>query len=173
MGRKLVVLGGCLVFLLGAGDLAGQFRFGPQASYGTDSEIGVGGRAILGFPAIPGFGTIASFDYFFPNVPEGGDESFDYWELNANLFYAFPVSDASVEPYFGAGLNLARALISEPTNGDDDSQTEVAFNLLAGIEFPMTGLSPFVEVRVELGGDESFPVRGENQVVITGGLLFP
>lgn len=175
MGRKLGVLGGCLFFLLGAGDLAGQFRIGPQASYGTDSEIGIGGRAVMGFPALPGFGVIGSFDYFFPDVPEGADVSFDYWELNGNLFYAFPVSAASVEPYFGAGLNLAHASrdTDDPTGTGDDSQTELAFNLLAGFEFPMTGLSPFVEVRVELGGDDGFFVRGENQVVITGGLLFP
>lgn len=179
MGRKLVVLGGCLFFLLGAGDLAGQFRIGPQASWGDDADFGVGGRVVLDVPALPGFGAIGSFDYFFPDVPDigtpGGEISFNYWEINGNLFYAFPVSDASIEPYFGAGLNLAHA--SRDTEGlpepPDDSQTEVGFNLLAGFEFPLTGLSPFVEVRVELGGGENFIVRGDNQVVVTGGLLFP
>jgi opacity protein-like surface antigen len=179
MGRKLVVLGGCLFFLLGAGDLAGQFRVGPQASYGTETDIGIGGRVILGFPALPGFGVIGSFDYFFPgtidlSVAEVNIDA-NYWEINGNLFYAFPVSGASIEPYFGAGLNLAHASVdvTSPAEDFDDSQTELAFNLLAGFEFPMTGLSPFVEVRVELGGDEDFFIRGDNQVIVTGGLLFP
>jgi hypothetical protein len=37
----------------------------------------------------------------------------------------------------------------------------------------MTGLSPFVEIRVELGSDEDFFIRGDSQVVVTGGFLFP
>jgi hypothetical protein len=171
MGRKLVVLGGCLVFLLGA--------VGAQASYGTDSEIGIGGRLMVGLPAIPGLGVIGSFDYFFPGTVDlsgvGVDISADYWEINGNLFYSFPVSGASIEPYFGAGLNLATASVDVMGAGEtvDDSQTELALNLLAGFEFQMTGLSPFVEIRVELGSDEDFFIRGDSQVVVTGGFLFP
>ncbi len=174
-----MVLGGCLVFLLGAGDVAAQARVGAQASYGTDSEIGIGGRLMVGLPAIPGLGVIGSFDYFFPGTVDasgvGIDLDADYWEINGNLFYAFPVSGASIEPYFGAGLNLATASLNGTSGGEtvDDSQTELALNLLAGFEFQMTGLSPFVEIRVELGSDEDFFIRGDSQVVVTGGFLFP
>jgi hypothetical protein len=90
---------------------------------------------MVGLPAIPGLGVIGSFDYFFPGTVDlsgvGVDISADYWEINGNLFYSFPVSGASIEPYFGAGLNLATASVDVTGAGEtvDDSQTELALNL--------------------------------------------
>jgi len=180
MGRKLVVLGGFFMFLLGTGNLEAQVRIGPQASYGNDADFGIGARAMIDFPTmLPGLGLIGSFDYFFPSAVDlsgfGVDISTNYWEINANLFYSFPVNTPGFEPYVGGGLNFANAsvdLTGTPVELDD-TQSEIGFNLLFGFLFPVTGLSPFVEVRIELGGDEDFLIRGDNQVVVTGGLLFP
>lgn len=180
MGRKLVVLGGLFMFLFGTGNLAAQVRIGPQASYGNDADFGIGARTMIEFPTVlAGFGVIGSFDYFFPSAVDlsgfGVDISADYWEINANLFYSFDVNSAGIEPYVGGGLNFASASVdlTSPTEDFDDTQSELGFNLLFGFLFPVTGLSPFIELRVELGGDEDFLIRGDNQVLITGGLLFP
>ena len=106
MGRKLVVLGGMLGFLLGAGDLTAQVRVAPQASYASDADFGIGARAIIKLPAFPGLGIIGSFDYFFPASVDlsgfGVDISATYWEINGNLFYAFDVNSPGMLPYLGA-----------------------------------------------------------------------
>lgn len=47
----------------------------------------------------------------------------------------------------------------------DGEDTEIGLNLPVGDKFVLASLTPFAELRVEAGGGE--------QVVLTGGLLFP
>lgn len=150
-----------------AGSLEAQ-RFGVQGNWSDDFDFGVGGRVELPLPnlltsegALANTFLIGSFDYFFPDCGDsfgGFDFDCSYWEINAGL--AVPIVSSSIDPYVGAGLNLAR-FSSEfesdlPGVDDDASETEVGLNLLGGLRFPLGGLSAFGEARLELGGGEQF-----------------
>ena len=148
-----------VVFLLPcavSGASAQQVSGGAQAAWGTDTDFGMGGRAIvdLGFLR-PGLETMASFDWFFPGRDRGLDLT--YWEANANVVYRFGV-DAAVTPFTGAGLNYFRFGASTEVLGTEVSgdEGEAGLNLLAGLLFRFRGLRPFVEGRLELGGGEQF-----------------
>lgn len=137
------------------------FNLGAQLSWGDDADLGLGvryeNRLDRLAPSVP-LRVIGSFDWFFP----GNDVT--YWELNANVAYQFTLQNSRIGPYAGGGLNIARASVDVAGVGSA-SDTEVGLNLLGGIRFPSTGrLTPYVEIRLELGGGEQF--------VLTGGLLF-
>lgn len=89
-----------------------------------------------------------------------------YLEINANVAYSFPLSgSSSLRPYAGGGLNIARSSIDFDLPGlRSTSDTEVGLNVLGGSKFGSGRLTPFAELRLELGGGEQF--------VITGGFLF-
>lgn len=129
-------------------------QLGPQLSVADDVDLGLGGRAVFNVGDPGGWEGIGSFDVFFP------DSDIDYWELNGNLVYNFPVEETrTFFPYLGGGLNVAHASAG---TADD---TELGLNLVGGGKFDAEGMTPFVEARVEIEGGEQF--------VITGGLLFP
>jgi hypothetical protein len=96
-----------------------------------------------------------TFNYFFP------DGALRYWELNGNLAYQIPTRAARVEPFAGAGLEIAHSSVAGvPYSGRSD----LGANLLAGVKFlPPRGPTPFVELRFELGGGD--------QLVFSAGLL--
>lgn len=136
-----------------------QVHLGPQISLADDADVGLGGRLVAGVEDYAGLEVIASFDIFFP---DGALD--DYWEINGNAVYNFEIVGApSLRPYAGGGLNIAHFGYDDEDPRDDD--TELGLNLLAGTKFPLEGLTPFVELRGEVSGGE--------QLVITGGLLFP
>lgn len=145
-----------LAVVAGVGDVAAQarpdIRVGPQLSFADDADLGIGGRVEIGLPTIP-VSIIGMFDYFFP----GNDV--DYWELNANGTYGFPLNTTdAVIPYVGGGLNIAHV-----SAGPFDD-TEVGLNLLGGGRFPVSQVDLFFELRFEISGGE--------QVVVSGGVLF-
>lgn len=155
---------GALALLALAGPISpaeGQVHLGPQVSLADDADVGIGGRVTAGVEGYSGLEVIGSFDVFFP------DGDYDYWEINGNLVHNFELPESpSVRPYAGGGLNLAHSDFDEDEpDFDDDGDTEVGLNLLGGFKFPMEGATPFVEGRFEIEGGE--------QVVVTGGLLFP
>lgn len=161
MTFKQVVLGIAAAVAITAGQAQAQ-AIGPQVSWGSDSDIGVGARIELGLPNLltstgPLASTflIGSFDYFFIDCDECS-----YWEANGNL--AIPLAASSVDPYVGAGLNVARASVE--FLGNSASNTEVGVNLLGGLRFPVGGLNAFGEGRFTLGGSE--------QLVLSFGVLF-
>lgn len=178
------VMAAVVVGVLGAATLEAQdVRIGAQASLAQDTDFGIGPRVEIGLgQAIQGLAVVGSFDYFFPDdfqltVP-GQDPPFsasvDYWEVNANLIYGFTVASApGVEPYFGAGINFSRISgnFTSPDQEVEESETDAGINLVGGAKFPLTGITPFVEARLELKGDD--PLGVEDQFVLTGGILFP
>lgn len=160
LGR--VVLGIATALAISAGNLHAQ-RLGAQLSWGDDTDLGLGARVEVGLPNV--FTTtgalartyfIGSFDYFFVDCNEC-----TYWELNGNL--AVPIAAAGVDPYVGAGLNIAHISLDLGIL-DDQSDTELGVNLLGGVRFPIGTVSSFGEARLELGGGEQF--------VLTFGVLF-
>lgn len=136
------------------------FRLGAQASWGDDSDAGLGVRyendlnAL--FPGARNLRFVGSFDYFFPGSPV------NYWEINTNVAWGFAIPGSRLGPYVGGGLNIAHASVDN-VNGSGD--TKVGFNALGGLRFPgPPRITPFIEARLEL--------RDNGQFVLTGGLLF-
>jgi len=132
-------------------------HFGVQASYGNDSDFGVGVRfkySLRGlFPTVPLSGT-ASADAFFPG------NGFTWWDFNYNVTYALKIPNAPrVGPYAGGGINFAYV------TGNGASDGKVGINVLGGMTFGNTAsATPFIELRGVIGP--------ANQMVLTGGLLF-
>lgn len=140
-------------------------QFGLQLDVGTQTDFGIGGRAVFGleslFPGTPLDG-IVSFDYYFPSHPSGTTDHF--WEINGNLAYRLRVpASSSFRPYLGGGLNIAHESVSAGTVSG--SNTDADLNILGGTTFRVRGeLTPFLEIRGVVGN--------ANQVVFTGGVRF-
>ena len=155
MKHRMLTLLALLALCTGAAaSLPAQVRFGAQASWGDNSDFGIGARLEHGltklFPKAP-LRAAASFDYFFPG------NSINYWELNYNVFYQLKAD--ALTPYAGGGLVLAYASANGVSNSD------LGVNLGGGLKFKTGGsMTPFLEARIELGAGEQF--------VLTGGLLF-
>lgn len=169
MGRRtlgmLVVAFG---LLMGATTLSAQVRVGGQVSFADDTDFGIGPRLGVELAnVISGLWLVGSFDYFFPDQGLfGSASSIDYWELNANLLYGVPLADVTnLMPYFGAGLNLARSSIAPASGGASVSDSRLGLNLVAGLDFPLSTITPFVELRLEVDGGDQF--------VVTGGVTIP
>ena len=151
----LLVLG----TILHAGPVASQISVGIHGDWGSDTDFGVGARAILSLKRlVPHLETVGSFDYFFPGDNFGADVT--YWELNLNLVYRFEIKDSPVKPYAGAGLNFTYLnasvdVLGTTASGDD---TRGGLNLVGGLLFHIGRAKPFVEGRVEAGGGEQFVV---------------
>lgn len=170
MGRR--ALGIMLVacgLALGASAAEGQaVRVGGQVSFADDADFGIGPRLAIELPRVAtGLWAIGTFDYFFPDDGFGADGDIDYWEINGNLAYTIQLPDApGVEPYVGAGINIARLSVDfEDVPEADGGDTQVGLNLLGGLNFPLVGFTPFVEARLEIDGGEQF--------VVSGGITFP
>lgn len=135
--------------------------FAIQADFGSDTDFGIGGRAIFGlrslFPTTPLDGHV-SFDYYFPD--DGGTGAdVTYWEINGNVGYRIPNVRGSWAPYVGGGLNIAHA--SASFGGFSSSATDVGLNLLGGSTFGRgASVRPFAEARVTVGGGEQFVISG-------------
>lgn len=153
--RSMLVGAAALLFAFPATAL-GQVNFGPQLSWGGDTDVGVGGRIVAGIESVPRWDFIGSFDIFFP-------DGFDYWEANGNVAYNFTIEEAeTIYPYVGGGLNLAH--ISPEGLGNGGSDTELGLNLFGGTQFEGESIIPYLEVRLVIEAAE--------QVVLTGGVLF-
>jgi hypothetical protein len=136
-------------------------NIGAQFDWGSETDIGVGGR--VEFPLINVFTNtgafsraflITSFDWY-PD-PCDGPVDCTFWELNGNL--AVPIPAQTLRPYFGGGLNLAHQSV-----GDFDD-SELGINLLGGLKFPISTLTGFAEARIVLSDADQF--------VLTFGVLF-
>jgi len=151
--RKTLVAAAVMLCLVGVESASAQgFRWGPEVSLGTDTDLGLGARGEFDFNGSP-LTIIASFDYYFP------DGSVDYWEINGNLIYNFNIPSApTVTPYAGGGLNIGHA------SADGYSDTDPGLNLLGGVRFDAGSIMPFIETK--------FTIEGVDQFVVTGGILF-
>lgn len=156
----------------------GPLSFGVQASWCDDADFGLGARAIIATSDwVAQTRVVASFDYFFPGsteqeFPGVGTVTAEpsFWEFNLNGHYVFTMVNAPFNLYAGTGLHLYDGSV-EVTGADvdvrgfDPDGSGVGLNLLGGAEFPLEStLTPFAELKVELGGAE--------QVVLTGGMRF-
>lgn len=136
----------------------GPPRLGGEISFAQQANAGIGVRLeqALTPPRAHDLRLLVNFDYFFPDSP------LNYWELNTDLGWGFPIADTNLEMYAGGGLNMARTSLSGvPGSGVSD----VGVNLLLGMRIPTASrFRPYVELRPELGGG--------NRLVLTTGILF-
>lgn len=158
--RLLLMIGAVGMLGGGATNLHAQVRFGGQLGYADDADLGLGARVQVGLPNLNRIQFIGSFDLYFPSSVSGVDVN--YWEINGNLKYDFAISNPMFGPYVGTGLHLAHA--SASIQGSGVSDTMLGLNILGGMAFHTGPMTPFAELRVEVGGGE--------QVILTGGLLF-
>jgi hypothetical protein len=152
-----------IALTLGSAPASAQALFGPQLSYGTDADLGIGARLYAPLMALPfGVEFTGSADYFFGDEPRGVDVS--WVDLNAGVIV--PVSIApGFSPYLGGGLNLAFVSAeSEEEPNLESSDTWLGINILAGWRRATTYFTPFVEVRSV--------IAGQKQVVFTAGVAF-
>lgn len=137
--------------LTGVESASAQVYGGAQALWGSDSDVGVGGRVLANIEDA-NLEFVGSFNVFFPDGPV------DFWEANANIFYHFHLRESpSILPYVGGGLNVSRL-----SNGVES--TEAGLNLGGGIRFPLESVTPFIEARAVLSDHD--------QAVLAFGLLF-
>lgn len=146
-------LGVCISFTAAAG----QVSAGVQADWGSDTDFGVGARAIIGLGGlVKGLETVASFDYFFPSDRLGAQRT--YWEASANLVLQVDPDERLMTPYVGAGIHIAYLEISQTVldvevSGDE---TRGGLNLLSGLVFDAGAARPFIEGRLTINGDSQF-----------------
>jgi hypothetical protein len=158
--RQLIVRVVTILFLgvsTQAGAAAGQISAGVQGNWGSETDFGVGARALFDLSGIlRGLQTVGSFDYFLPSAEVGADN--DYWEINANLVYRIGTKLRAVSPYTGVGFNVAHFKTSTEVLGvgATGDETRGGLNLLGGLTLNGGRLKPFVEARVEVGGGKQF-----------------
>lgn len=151
--------------------LSAHAGFGVQVNYNhfespegdvtflEGGDFGLGARSEFGLSTLA---LVLSFDYYFP---EGEIRDVNFYEFNANLVFTFPTE--GFRPYVGGGLGIARASFDENFFVDSASQTGV--NILGGVKFGGGGVTPFVEGRYVIYGDEE---AFANRFVLSGGILF-
>ncbi len=141
----LALLAG-LAFATGSAEA--QITLGPTLAFHDDADFGIGATVGVPLPSLaPAMGLMADFMYYFP-------DGFDYWELNGNLTYDFPLEGSSVVPFALAGLNIGHYSVSEA------SDTEMGLNIGGGIAFELGTFRPNVGLKFELGNEEAFVLFG-------------
>lgn len=159
--RSLIMTAAALMLAVPA-TAVGQVAFGPQLSFGGDTDLGIGGRILANVESMEHWDFIGTFDVWFPD--DSGNNDVSAWEANGNLAYNFVVEDTSLNPYAGAGLSIFHVSIDDDLIGEDRDDTDLGLNLFGGLKFPGQSVTPFVEVRAVL--------EAADQVVVTGGILF-
>jgi hypothetical protein len=145
-------------------DAFSQVRFGPYAAFHDDADFGIGAFVNFAVPDIhENLAFAGDFGIFFPDDGGYDEIDVDYWELNANALYRFPIESESISPWALAGLNIANGSVGVDLGefGEGSaSDTEIGVNLGGGATFGTGSMRPFAGAKIELGGGEGFVVFG-------------
>lgn len=157
--RKLVTGLAAAAFLaVGPAAVAAQVSVGPTLALHDDFDFGIGATLAGQAPSLgEGIGFMGDFVFYFP---DGGD----YFEINGNVTYDFPLEESTVVPFVLAGLNIGRF----SSDIVDRSNTEVGINLGGGIVFDAGTFRPSVAVKVDVGGYEGFVVFATLPFTVSG-----
>lgn len=144
-------------------------RFGVEADYATNNDVGFGVGAFVKFHlaevsehAITGR---ATFDYYFPSSSNFGGYSYKYFEIAADGLLDI-VSSGATKPYVGAGLTYSHSSFG---SGYCDfygvncnaSYSHTGLHLVGGLNFMGNSkLMPFVEAKIELSSGSEFIIKG-------------
>jgi hypothetical protein len=150
--KRALLLACVLVLAVCPVDLRAQVGLGVHGNWAEEADWGIGGRVALQLPVEQApLVLVSSFDWFWPET----DAIRDYWEINANLIIKPAL--ALIAGYFGVGLNMAHTVAEDPFGAGTLSETSVGMNLVAGLIYDAL-LTPYGEVRYEVGGGEQFVV---------------
>jgi hypothetical protein len=152
--KKLLCTVALVGMLVAPGAVQAQLEAGPILAYHTDAEaVGVGAYIAIPVPQLAeGFALVPDFTWFFP-------DNYDYFEINGDIAYFFPVSETTpVMPFAFGGLNIAST----------DSNTDVGLNLGGGIQFGGS-LRPAVGAKFEIQDATGFVIFGAVGFPIGGG----
>jgi opacity protein-like surface antigen len=137
------------VLLLGALALAGGAAPAAAADVGVRGGYYFdAGEPFLGAELIT---PVARRIYFNPNLEWVFVENLNYLTVNADFHYDFPTRGSNFV-WAGAGLGLLRV---DP-EGPDNSDTDPALNLLAGIGFRTGGVIPYFQAKLIVNGGSEF-----------------
>jgi hypothetical protein len=158
-----------------AAEAQSPIRFGlagglslPQSDLGDAFESGFHGQVMLGFGmmALP-VKLRADLTYHSLGLEGGGDD--DLRTIGGALNAIVGMGGIGVKPYLSAGVGLYNSKF-----GDLDAENDFGLNGGVGLEFSLTGLSTFLEVRyVKLFvGDDNGDDVSAAIVPITFGIMF-
>ncbi len=168
MRRTILAFVAVAALVASPSDASSQFLVGPYIAFHDEADLGVGAFVNVPVPSIhENLAFSGDFGFFFPD--DGGFDGVDvdYWELNANALYRFPMEDLSFTPWAMAGLNIANGSVDVDLGefGDGSAgDTEIGVNLGGGVTFGSGAMKPFAGAKIELGGGEG--------AVVFGGLSF-
>jgi hypothetical protein len=150
-----------LLCLATAAPAGAQIQLGPQLSVGSESDFGFGGRLVfpVNFLQSVGLHGVIDGSYF-----TGGGEGIDSWiDVNTNVRVPIPLSP-SFELHVGGGINFSFISFETPGAPTSESDTGVGLNVLGGLDAPFSFVTPFLELRAA--------ITGEEQVVLAAGVTF-
>ncbi|MFO8174447.1 MAG: hypothetical protein ACQET1_02825 [Gemmatimonadota bacterium] len=143
---------------LSAPAVQGQIDLGPQLSVAEDVDVGIGVNVVAPLATLhENLEFSGNFTFYFP-------DGVDYWEVDGDVRYLFPIPDnTSILPFAMAGLAIG--YYSWDAGIHDGSETELGLRLGGGFKVPMDNLTPFLELGLGVGDIPDFTLRG--------GLTFP
>jgi hypothetical protein len=134
-----------LALLAAAGPAAADTKFGVRGGYYTDI-----GEPFVGVEVLTHIGNRV---YFNPNFEWIFVENANYFTLNGDFHYDFPVG-RDVYVWAGAGLGWS----SFDFEGEDNSDNDLVANLLAGAGVNAGGVIPYVQLKLIVQDDTEFVV---------------
>lgn len=142
-------------------------RFGVEAAFGTNNNIGIGAGAFVKFhlAEISGHPITgrAVFDYYFPSSSNFGGYSYKYWELAADGLFDIATEKADLKPYVGAGVTYAHTSFASGYCGiyTCGGGSNTGLHIAGGLNFMANAkLMPFIEAKIELSSGSEFIIKG-------------
>lgn len=155
--RKLFA--GTMLFALlalSAPDARAQVDLGPQVSVAENVDVGIGLNVGLPLSTLnENLEFSGNFTFYFP-------DGIDYWEIDGNIRYLFPLEgNSSLVPFVMAGLGIGHYSWGDDVpDRVDNSNTELGLRLGGGAKFPMERMTPFVDLGLAIGDLPDFTLRG-------------
>lgn len=143
-------------------DADAQFAIGPQASFGTESSLAVGGRVLYGLSSIrPGLHTVVTANAFVdPCADIQEDVTCSAFEFTGGVALPLPLS--GLNTYAGAGLGFYNTSVEYDTGIGEGSASASE-----------TGLNVFGGLRAgRLFGEARYTTAGAGELILSGGILF-
>jgi hypothetical protein len=150
-----------LAIVAGVSPAAADTKFGIRGGYYTEVEEPFAGVEVLTH--------VGRRVYFNPNFEWIFVENANYFTLNGDFHYDFPVG-RDVYVWAGAGLGWSSFDFEGPDNSDDD----LVLNLLTGAGVNADGVIPYVQLKLivpaqaDRRGGHRVRRRGGPAVLITG-----
>ena len=150
-----------------------QLQAGPYLAYHDDADLGIGAFVGIPMPALhENISFVGDFGIFFPGNAGHDQVDVNYWEINGDLIYRFPMPDLSFTPWALGGLNIAHGSVGVTLGelGDvSGSNTDIGLNVGGGVTFGSGSMQPFAGVKFELGGGEGAVIFGGLSFAVGGG----